>query len=121
MSMISGMSSKDIGQQYLQLLLTQLQNQNPLEPMDNDQMASQLASLSQLEQIEGISQKFDQVLESVQLNEAASLLGRSVTFTPTEGGMPTQQTVDSVEFDEGELLLRAGTHVLSPAQITAIE
>ncbi len=41
-------SSSKIQTDYMKLLVTQLQNQNPLEPLDNNEMASQLAQFSQL-------------------------------------------------------------------------
>jgi len=47
MSQVSGygQNSGEIRDTYLKLLITQLQNQNPLDPMDNSEMASQLAQL----------------------------------------------------------------------------
>ena len=45
-------SSSDIQLDYMKLLVTQLRNQNPLEPMDSNDMASQLAQFSQLQQLE---------------------------------------------------------------------
>ena len=52
MSALTGMTSSagEIRTNYMNLLVTQLRHQNPLEPMDNNEMASQLALFSQLEQ-----------------------------------------------------------------------
>lgn len=41
---------------FLRLLVSQLQNQNPLDPVDGNQFLSQLTSYSQLEQLIGIHQ-----------------------------------------------------------------
>ena len=58
MSPISELSSASkIQMDYMNLLITQLQNQNPLEPLDNNQMATQLAQLSQLQQLESMNKK----------------------------------------------------------------
>ena len=46
------MSSGAQKMDFMKLLVTELQNQNPLEPLDNQQMAAQLAQFSQLEQSE---------------------------------------------------------------------
>ncbi len=62
----TGMSSKDIRGDYMMLLVAQLQHQNPLEPMSNDQMASQMAQLAQLEQLEHMNSTFDEVLVAEQ-------------------------------------------------------
>ena len=74
-------SASQIQTDYLKLLVTQLQNQNPLEPMDNKQMASQLAQLSQLGQTEQLNTKFSDVLATSQKSYAASLIGKQISFT----------------------------------------
>jgi flagellar basal-body rod modification protein FlgD len=65
---------------YMKLLVAQLQNQDPLEPMDNNQMASQLAQLTQLEQIESLNSNFAKVLSTTQLDYATSLIGKTVSY-----------------------------------------
>jgi len=77
-------SASSISTDYMKLLVTQLQNQNPLEPMDNNQMASQLAQLSQLEQIETLNTKFSDVVAASQRSYAGSLIGKQVSFTVTD-------------------------------------
>jgi len=65
---------------YMNLLIVQLQNQNPLEPLDNNEMASQLAQFSQLQQLETMNESFSDVLTATQRNYANSLLDKTVTF-----------------------------------------
>jgi flagellar basal-body rod modification protein FlgD len=77
-------SASSISTDYMKLLVTQLQNQNPLDPMDNNQMASQLAQLSQLEQIETLNTKFSDVVATSQRSYASSLIGKQVSFTVTD-------------------------------------
>ena len=73
-------SASNIQMDYMKLLVTQLQNQNPLEPMNNDQMASQLAQFSQLSQLESMNSSFADVLATTNRSYANSLLGKNVTF-----------------------------------------
>jgi len=75
-----GSSSGQIQADYMKILVAQLQSQNPLEPMDNNQMASQLAQLSQLGQIETLNSSFSSVLTNSQRSYANSLLDKNVTF-----------------------------------------
>lgn len=49
-------------QQFLQLLVAQLQNQDPLNPMDGTQFVSQLAQFSELEQMIGVNQGVQQLV-----------------------------------------------------------
>ncbi len=76
----SAVTSSNIQADYMKLLVTQLQNQNPLEPMDNSEMASQLTQFSQLQQLESMNSSFAKVLETVEHNYATSLLGKEVSF-----------------------------------------
>ncbi len=48
---------KDVStSEFLKLLVTQLQNQDPLDPMDNSQFLTQLATFSSMEQLISINQ-----------------------------------------------------------------
>ncbi len=101
-------SSSDIQTDYMKLLVTQLQNQNPFEPIDNNQMAMQLTQFSQLQQLENMNSNFQQTLLATQLNYANSLIGKEVHYgviapdgTP---GIETMQ-VEQVLSDNGEIRL----------------
>ena len=84
MSDLSGIASaSDIQMDYMKLLITQLQNQNPLEPLDNNEMASQLAQFSELEQLESMNVSFAKVLASVERTYATSLIGKEVSYEAT--------------------------------------
>ncbi len=61
---------------FMQLLTTQLANQNPLDPMSDADFYGQLA---QLGQVQGIQQ----MQSSLQMSEAAGLIGKTVTATTT--------------------------------------
>jgi len=108
-------SASDIQMDYMKLLITQLQNQNPLEPLDNNEMATQLAQFSQLQQLETMNANFTDVLIATQRNYANSLLGKTVTFYSQDAitGELVQQkgTVDSVFHDPEtqEVLLGVST------------
>jgi len=80
MASIEASSASQIQMDYMKLLISQLQNQNPLEPMDNNQMASQLAQFSQLSQLEGMNSSFADVLNTTNRNYANSLIDKKVTF-----------------------------------------
>jgi len=106
-------SATDIRTDYLKLLTTQLANQNPLDPLDNQDMASQLAQLSQLDQIEGIRKSFDQVLADQKRIEAASLIGKEVTFFVEGSDTPVTGVVDSVDLTGSEVMIQVGQWALT--------
>ncbi|MFH1844468.1 MAG: flagellar hook assembly protein FlgD [bacterium] len=75
-------SSAELGDQFLNLLITQLKYQDPLSPMDNQQFISQLSQLSSLEQLEGINSRLEDNMAMTQsLNNTmlVTLVGRRVT------------------------------------------
>ena len=66
---------------FLQLLVTQLKNQNPLDPQDNSAFVAQLAQFSSLEGITTLNDTVNSLsggLQSSQALQASSLVGRSV-------------------------------------------
>ncbi len=73
-----------IGQnEFLQLLITQLKNQDPLDPMKNDQFAVDMAQFTQVEQLIKINEKLDKE-EGGDLGSLASYLGREVSLADTQ-------------------------------------
>ena len=80
MESVSTLKAHDIQLDYMKLLTTQLRYQNPLEPLDNNEMASQLTLFSQLQQLESLSSSFAEVLASNKRSYANSLIGKEVTY-----------------------------------------
>jgi len=77
-------SSQTLGKsEFMTLLIAQLRNQNPLEPLDNKDFIVQLSQFSALEQLEGMRKSLDDQLtlqRSLSQTTAVSLLGRQVTL-----------------------------------------
>ncbi|MCP3751106.1 flagellar hook assembly protein FlgD [Pseudomonas sp. SBB6] len=66
---------------FLQLLVTQMQHQNPLDPQDNSEFVAQLAQFSSLEGITSLNESVNAITgnyKSSQALQASSLVGRSV-------------------------------------------
>jgi flagellar basal-body rod modification protein FlgD len=69
----------EIGQdQFLQLLITQLKNQDPLDPMKNDQFAVDMAQFTQVEQLMKINENLSKS-SGADLGSLASYLGKEVS------------------------------------------
>ncbi|MCL5042336.1 MAG: flagellar hook assembly protein FlgD [Gammaproteobacteria bacterium] len=88
--------------QFLQLLVAQLNNQDPLSPQENGEFIAQLAQFSTVEGIDNLNKSMESLLggyQSSQALQASSLVGRSVTV-PTSRAM-----VDTTTGLTGELVL----------------
>lgn len=89
--------------QFLQLLVTQLQNQDPLEPVKQEDFIGQLAQFSQLEGIEDLNDSFASMLEAnqsilkaTQLSQGSAMIGREIQYSSDAG--VESGTVQAVEF-----------------------
>jgi len=75
--------------QFLQLLIAQMKNQDPTSPTDMSQYISQFAQLSSVEQAVQTIAKLDTLLSSSALSQAESLIGRTAAFTSADGQSTT--------------------------------
>ena len=79
-------SRKELGQeQFLELMTTQLQNQDPFKPMESGDFLAQIAQFSTVEGIGNLNKGFEELSTSLVSNQAlqaSSLIGRSV-LAPT--------------------------------------
>ncbi len=77
----------ELGQKaFLKLMITQLENQDPLSPQENSEFIAQLAQFSSVESLDKLNNNFDSFTSSFignQALQASSLVGRTVTV-PTE-------------------------------------
>jgi flagellar basal-body rod modification protein FlgD len=96
-------ANKELGKnEFLNLLVAQLNNQNPLEPQGNGEFIAQLAQFSQVEGIEKLNGSMESLLsgyQSSQALQASSLVGRKV-IVPTD-----KSVVDTSETFKASLVL----------------
>jgi len=87
---------KDLGKnEFLELLVAQLNNQNPLEPQENGEFIAQLAQFSQVEGIEKLNTSMGSLLsgyQSSQALQASSLVGRKVIVVTEKAVVDTSET-----------------------------
>lgn len=74
-------TSEDIQNRFLTLLVAQLENQDPLNPLDNTEITSQLSQMSTVQGIEQLNTKLSSLVESLansQAVQASALIGNTV-------------------------------------------
>ncbi|MGI9256279.1 MAG: flagellar hook assembly protein FlgD [Salinispira sp.] len=71
--------SQNLGKDdYLRLLITQLQNQDPTNPMEDREFIAQMAQFSSLEQMTNLSAGFQNLAAILSAGQATSMLGKEV-------------------------------------------
>lgn len=63
---------------FLKILLTQLQHQDPTKPMEDKEFIAQMAQFSTLEQMTNMSEGFGKMAARMESSQALSLLGKNV-------------------------------------------
>lgn len=105
---------------FLQLLIAQMKNQDPMDPAKSTEYVAQLASFSQVEQSIQVNKKLDAVLVSSRLQEAASIRGATITSADgaTTGTVVstriTSEGVVAVLQDGSEIKIEDGVRLGSP-------
>ena len=77
----NGQSAQEMSTMFLELLVAQISNQNPLEPMDGTEYVSQLAEFANVESLQSINQNTSNSLDymnSMMVLEATNMVGESV-------------------------------------------
>jgi len=87
---------------FLQLLITQLRNQDPTNPVDNTEQIAQLASFSAVEQQTQTNSKLDQLLTYTGLDQASAMIGKQITSADGE----TTGVVQSVILSDSGLVAK---------------
>src|SRR5690606_24154933 len=94
-------------QDFLRILTSQLSNQDPLKPLDNQEFVTQVAQFSTLEQSRQLNEKIDQLLAVQSVTSSVGLLGKTVDID-ISGNTVTGQ-VTGINYASGDPRLTVTT------------
>lgn len=113
---------------FLQLLIAQMQNQDPTDPMDASQQISQLASFSQVEQQIQTNSHLETVLQNQWISQASDYIGKQIMSADgkttgtikevtvyTDGIIAQTDAGDKILIQAGVTIAPAGTTIDPPA------
>lgn len=102
------LSSQINSQEFYNLLLTELQNQDPFEPMQHSELLAQLAQFSMLEQTECLSLGMWEMASLQRLSDGCSLIGYEIEYIDPATGESVTGIVSSVRREAGGVFAEVG-------------
>jgi flagellar basal-body rod modification protein FlgD len=107
--------------EFLQLLVAQLKNQDPLSPVGSQEFMSQMAAFSTLEQVTNMAVANEEQNQMLAVNQSLSLVGHTVTYLK-EDETTAEGTVESVDFgEEGFSLTIDGESGIPSGAVTQVK
>uniref|UniRef100_A0A831TJX1 Basal-body rod modification protein FlgD n=1 Tax=Thermorudis peleae TaxID=1382356 RepID=A0A831TJX1_9BACT len=95
-------------QEFLMLLVAQLRNQDPLNPIQDREFIAQLAQLNALEQMQKVNETLSAMAELTTLGQVASFIGKQVSGLERGTGELVEGVVTSVTIVDGNVVLEIG-------------
>jgi flagellar basal-body rod modification protein FlgD len=112
----SGFTAED----FMTLLVDQLKNQDPSAPMSESDMASQMAQMETVLQLEKMTSSVTTLNTTNQKLSATTMIGKTVDYLDSTTQKTVQGKVDSVEFSDTDILLNIGKTQISLSDITGV-
>ncbi len=101
--------------QFLQLMITELQNQDPLDPLDNTQLLAQISQIRDIGATDQLTQTLQAVMTGQNVSTASGLIGREIEGL-TDDAVEIRGVVDRVTIggaDQQDVKLHVGDSVVS--------
>lgn len=105
--------------QFLKILMTQLQNQDPMQPMEDKEFIAQMAQFSSVEQLMNISTQLTAMNQS--LGSVSGLIGKQITWTDAETKLPKSGNVESIVVSSGVQYAVVGKERIALTEVTQIQ
>ena len=100
-------------QDFINMMITQLQNQDPLEPAKNDQLLAQMSQIGQLESATQLQDTLKTLVVQNNLGSAGNMIGKTVTGAFPDG-TETTGVVTAVRVEDGGVVLELDTGAKLP-------
>jgi flagellar basal-body rod modification protein FlgD len=108
---------------FLKILITQLQNQDPTSPMQDREFIAQMASFSSLEQMTNMNQTMQQFLSfqtEASLLQQSQMIGKQVTYESETVNVEGEKVVEEIEGTVKAVLFEKGSVMLEMSDGTKI-
>jgi len=104
---------------FLQLMIAELQNQDPLNPLDNAQLLQQISQIREIAATGSLSETLESVMFGQSISNASNLIGKQVRALNDAGDFVTGE-VEKVAIAEGQVKVHIGSNVIGINNISEI-
>jgi flagellar basal-body rod modification protein FlgD len=104
---------------FLKLLIAELQNQDPMSPMENTEILQQVSQIRQIQSNESLVTTLDAVKVGQNMATATGLLGAEIVAMTDASEFITGK-VDRVTFEDGVPRVHVGDHAINLKNISAV-
>ena len=111
---------------FIKMMITQLQQQDPMEPAKNEQLLAQMSQIGQLQSSTQLQESLQGIVQQNQIGSAAGLIGKSIKGMDADnneiGGLVTSVRVTddgvNLELDNGKQLSLSRVTTIAPTTAT---
>ncbi len=114
---IGGLTQND----FLQLLVSQMQNQDPLNPLSSNQFLQEMASFTEVTDLTQLQQLTQSLVNNEVASQGLQLLGRTVTAVDPSSGQTVSGTVSSLTMQNGQPVLTIGSAQLPVSSVVTVQ
>src|SRR4051812_42452767 len=104
---------------FLKLLVTQLQHQDPMNPVDDKDFMGQMAQFTSVEQLTNMATSIKLMNTASQSTQSIALIGKTVSWKK-EDGTSGEGIAKSVSFADGTITIAVGDAKITPAEIESV-
>lgn len=104
---------------FIKMMVAELENQDPMDPMSNTEMLSQINQMRSISSSEKLSASIEALTLGQSLATASTMIGKTVTGVDTLGNKVTG-TVDKVTIEDGTAKLYVGSSIIKIDSVTSI-
>ena|SRR5436190_1664086 len=104
---------------FLKLMISELQNQDPLNPMDNSQLLQQISQMREIAATGDMTNTLQAVLLGQNVSSGSALIGKQVTAL-TDAGDSVSGNVDKVNIAGGDVTLQIGDNSVKLSNVSEI-
>ena len=105
---------------FLKLLVSQLQHQDPMNPVDDKDFMGQMAQFTSVEQLTNMASAIDRMSTASQSTQSIALIGKTVSWKKDDGSTG-EGVATSVSFADSAIQITVGDAQIAPNEIVSVK